>query len=458
VRTRTLARHGALCVLVLVSCTRTLPPPVAPASPDPCVLSGSGDRPDTVRAALDEPIAPDHAPAGSNDGERLVFRQLYETLVRVDCTGAVRAGLASRWQPAEGGTRWTFELRPDARFWDGTPVDASALAASWRGDTTLPLQDVRAPDARTVVVTLGAPRAVESFADPAWGVVKRIPESRWPIGTGAVWLGDWTRAGADSMLRALPTPSAPAGTPVIESRTVVGVDPRDLLDGGASLLLTRDPAVQRYAAERADWQVVPLPWDRVYVLLSPARVSARITAQLDQADRLALARDAVRSEAQGPEASAWWAERSCQPLFPARVLAATAGARVAFPRGDAVARDLAERLVARADDELTVLLGEVPASVRTAGLDGAALSAALAGGGELAFVLPLPRAPADGCRAMAGLLARAPWLSTGDGSLADAVVPLVETRSYLLLRGPADVRVDRDGGVHLTPPRDPADR
>jgi hypothetical protein len=450
-------RRGALCALVLVSCTRTPPPPVAPASPDPCVLSGSSDRPDTVRAALDEPITPDHAPAATNDSERLVFRQLYETLVRVDCTGAVRGGLASRWQAAEGGTRWTFELRPDARFWDGTPVDATALSASWRGDTTLPLENVHATAARTVVVTLEAPRAVESFADPAWGVVKRIPESPWPIGTGAVWLGDWTRAGADSMLRALPAPTAPDGTPVIELRTVVGIDPRDLLDGGASLLLTRDPTVQRYAAERADWRVVPLPWDRVYVLLSPARVSARITAQLDQADRLALARDAVRSEARGAAASAWWADRSCEPL-PARVPAAPAGARVAFPRGDAVARDLAERLVARADDELTVLLGEVPPSVRTTGLDDAALRAALAGGGELAFVLPLPGAPADGCRAIAGLLARAPWLSAGDGSLADAVVPLVETRSNLLLRAPAEVRVDRDGGVHLTPPRDLADR
>ena len=137
---------------------------------------------------------------------------------------------------------------------------------------------------------------------------------------------------------------------------------------------------------------------------------------------------------------------------PAR--AAPARARVVFPRDDAVARDLADRLVARADGDLASVVGAVPRSIRTAGLDPTEFDAALAAGGEFAFVVSLPRAPGDGCRATAGLLARAPWLSAGDGSLAAAVVPLVETRSYLLLRGPVAAALDRDGGVRLVPPQE----
>jgi hypothetical protein len=453
---------GALCALVVAACARTAAPPAPPrptsgggraAAADSCLVgSFSGGR-DTVRVALLDAVVPRHAPVPTNGAERVVFRQLYETPVRVDCGGGVRPGLAARWRSDDGDTRWTFTLRADARLWDGTSVDGETVLRSWRPDSQLPVRDVRAVDDRTIVVTLSAARPIESFGDPAWSVVKRIPESAWPIGTGPVWLGEWTRVGADSLLLARPTPNAPAGTPVLEFRPAAGRDPRDLLDGDADALVTRDPAVRRYADGRGDWRVVPLPWDRVYVLLSPARLAAGVTAQLDREQRVALARDAVRAEARAPGEPGWWTDRSCEPL-PARFRAAPAGAeaRVVFTRDDAVARDLADRLVARADGDLASVVGEAPRSVRTAGLDLAAFGAALAAGGEFTFVVALPRAPGDGCGATAALLARAPWLSASDGSVAAAVVPLVETRSYLLLRGAIAAALDRDGGVRLVPP------
>src|SRR5262245_25101860 len=37
--------------------------------------------------ALSERVDPANAPHASNESERIVFRQLYETLVRVDCKG-----------------------------------------------------------------------------------------------------------------------------------------------------------------------------------------------------------------------------------------------------------------------------------------------------------------------------------------------------------------------------------
>ena len=39
---------------------------------------------DTVSIMLSQPVNPAHAPLPANDAEALVFRQLYETLVRVD--------------------------------------------------------------------------------------------------------------------------------------------------------------------------------------------------------------------------------------------------------------------------------------------------------------------------------------------------------------------------------------
>src|SRR5262245_5728638 len=43
--------------------------------------------------ALADRIDPANAPYPTNESERLLFRQLYETLVRVDCDGHVAPGL-----------------------------------------------------------------------------------------------------------------------------------------------------------------------------------------------------------------------------------------------------------------------------------------------------------------------------------------------------------------------------
>ncbi|HEY6948603.1 MAG TPA: ABC transporter substrate-binding protein, partial [Gemmatimonadales bacterium] len=66
-------------------------------------------------------------------GREFPGRQLYETLVRRDCAGGERPGLAETWSSADG-RNWAFALRP-ARFWDGTPVTAGAVASGWAEDS-----------------------------------------------------------------------------------------------------------------------------------------------------------------------------------------------------------------------------------------------------------------------------------------------------------------------------------
>ncbi|HEX8189857.1 MAG TPA: peptide ABC transporter substrate-binding protein, partial [Pyrinomonadaceae bacterium] len=60
-------------------------------------------------------------------------RALYEGLTDYE-PGSLRPApaVASRWEPAEGGRRWTFHLREGARWTNGDPVTAQDFVRSWR--------------------------------------------------------------------------------------------------------------------------------------------------------------------------------------------------------------------------------------------------------------------------------------------------------------------------------------
>ncbi|AXC50593.1 peptide ABC transporter substrate-binding protein [Paracoccus suum] len=74
-----------------------------------------------------------------------ILGAICETLVRRTPDGFV-PGLARAWSCNDDATEWTFELVPNRRFDDGSPVDAAAVAAS--------LQRMARPDRGA---TLGAP-------------------------------------------------------------------------------------------------------------------------------------------------------------------------------------------------------------------------------------------------------------------------------------------------------------
>src|SRR5215216_3757224 len=81
-------------------------------------------------------------------------RALYEGLTEYE-QGSLRpapAG-ASRWEPAEGGRRWTFHLRDGARWTNGDPVTAQDFVRSWQ--RTLRLGE-RAPHAQLLSNIEGA--------------------------------------------------------------------------------------------------------------------------------------------------------------------------------------------------------------------------------------------------------------------------------------------------------------
>ena len=60
------------------------------------------------------------APASS--GHVFLCLQVTETLLNASDDGQPRPALARRWRRSADGLVWHFELRPLARFHDGTPV------------------------------------------------------------------------------------------------------------------------------------------------------------------------------------------------------------------------------------------------------------------------------------------------------------------------------------------------
>lgn len=130
--------------LALAACRPAPTPPVAapPATPAPTVLespdtSGGGG---TVRYAIAEPsaIVPVEA-VGS--AALAVVDALFDSLTawgpppgpaESPTALQVRPSAALTWTPGDGGRTWTFRLRPQATFHDGTtPVTAADFAYAW---------------------------------------------------------------------------------------------------------------------------------------------------------------------------------------------------------------------------------------------------------------------------------------------------------------------------------------
>ncbi len=72
-------------------------------------------------------------PFYATDGETFrVTRQIFEGLVGIEPgTAEVVPELATEWTPNDDGTEWTFTLRDDVKFQDGTDFNADAVCANF---------------------------------------------------------------------------------------------------------------------------------------------------------------------------------------------------------------------------------------------------------------------------------------------------------------------------------------
>ncbi len=475
---------ASLVVLVTAGCATSGPPPQEPL-PDACdLLPHTAEGPDRVSVALAEGVDPGHALAPRNASERMVFAHLYETLVRVDCEGRVLPGLAESWSAAEDGRQWTFTLREDAYFWDGSRATAFDVEESWQrareiSGIELPVLSARVLSERGLSVTFNSPHLgmPAALADPALALAGPVTSSGWPPGTGPYRI---VEAGQEGILRLQATGSGSELRPqIIEFRVAADTDLRDQLDQNVHLLVTGDPSVLEYAELRSD--SLPLPWLRTLVLVapggnglpeSPGLTGAIGEGVLSASTREALARDAVRGEARGADGPFWWQEvAGCEVSLATepRAFVPPRGDRIVYPEVDREAGEVAERLVALADTRglppgagtvISPLMrraaGEGVARLQAAGLPREEFEQALRFDQKVAFVLSLPRRVLDPCRQIRALVERLGWLATAlgvEGPLPAAeleldrlLMPLVALRRRAVFgRQLFSVRIEWDG-------------
>ena len=484
-RTTQLSRRIQLAVitasfLVLASaCGRTPGRAPAEGAPAACtLLPPPRQSVPALTVGSAQEIDPTHAPDPRNASERLLFAHLYETLVQVDCTGQPRPGLARRWSTDTTGRRWTFELREDARFWDGTPVTAREVVAGWRARAA---RSGAAPDRYAAtgerLVTIELPERSDelplALASPRWAVASPGMHAAWPRGTGTYRVDP---AGSSREVITL-RPTTGQGTSPLRFRIAPGADGRDLLDSGVDVLVTGDPSVLDYAKTRAHLTTIALPWEHSYVLLLPSRARGLVASDTAAGPmssaarslREALARDALQGEARASAPPFWWGELgSCVLPVPAPTADdGPAGAalslrpRIVFSRADRRARGLAERLAALAGFGRAgslgsaALAGAVPelvehdVRVSAIGVAEDELERLLRAGADLAYLVALPQRPMAPCDEMRALISAAGWVAREAGR-ARPLVPLVDTRAHLVVRRDAvGAIIDRSGTPHL---------
>lgn len=141
-----------------------------------------------------------------------ITNAIFEGLVRyANQTSEIEPCLATSWETSEDGRVWTFHLRRDVLFHDGTPFDADSVVFSFARqiDRVHPcfndkakyarfalehIEDMRAVDAQTVVIRLRKPYApflanlampmAAPIVSPA-AVMRHGPHFEWnPVGTG----------------------------------------------------------------------------------------------------------------------------------------------------------------------------------------------------------------------------------------------------------------------------------
>jgi len=88
------------------------------------------EKQELVRHIKDEPASLDPAKAVGLP-EIQVIRDLFEGLVNQNEKGELTPGVATKWQSSDNRV-WTFSLRKDARWSDGTPVTAQDFVYSWQ--------------------------------------------------------------------------------------------------------------------------------------------------------------------------------------------------------------------------------------------------------------------------------------------------------------------------------------
>ena len=203
------------------------------------VSAGAGER-DFVQHLISEPVSLDPAKTGNIQADQVMWL-LYDRLTQLSADGTrMEPALAERWEQSPDGLTYTFTLRRNVLFHDGTPLDAQAVKISYERQyvagspfysTTPPnayervlsglIKAVRLVDSHTVAITLQYPRphqfALVNIVSPHALAHYGGHLTRTPVGTGPFRLERWE---ADRIVLA-PFPDSWRGRPRVSRVTFV---------------------------------------------------------------------------------------------------------------------------------------------------------------------------------------------------------------------------------------------
>lgn len=173
-------------------------------------LTGAASAKDTLTLGMVlEPTGLDPTAGAASAIREVTYANIYEGLVKIDPTGEVKPALAESWTISPDGLTYTFKLRSNAKFHDGTPFDCSIVKFSYERavapDSTNaqkglfePIAKTECPSSSTAVVTLKRPASNFLFS-MGWGdAVMMAPNSvannrTKPVGTGPFKFSRWVQ-------------------------------------------------------------------------------------------------------------------------------------------------------------------------------------------------------------------------------------------------------------------------
>lgn len=158
-----------------------------------------------------EPVTLDPA-GGLYIPEQFLIQQIYDSLIYADQDLNYAPGLATEWSANETGTEFTFKLRQDVKFHDGTAFNANAVKVSFdrasQGTTIAAAApsaltdyiETQVVDDYTVVIKFSSPRAtfLQDLTRPWLMIVSpaAVEEQgqdygQHPVGTGPFMFKEW---------------------------------------------------------------------------------------------------------------------------------------------------------------------------------------------------------------------------------------------------------------------------
>ena len=154
---RSLSAFAIVLLVVLAACQAPAPQASASKVGGQWVVSVT-EEPDT--------LDPHKSTTALSD---TILRYVGDPLIAKDQSGKYVPGLAKSWTISPDGLTWTFQLREDVKFHDGTPFDAAAMKATFdraldpatkspiAGGLLGPVKSVATKDKSTLVLTLNQP-------------------------------------------------------------------------------------------------------------------------------------------------------------------------------------------------------------------------------------------------------------------------------------------------------------